>query len=764
MRLLDTTTGEFHWVNNPREVRYAALSHVWSKQESDGENYVPEQTYQEVLKIQRSAKAKDEVPLTRLSEKIRMACEIARTHGFEYIWIDSCCIDQSSSAELSEAINSMYEWYSCSNLCYAYLKDVTVKEEPGAHHADFPRSEWFRRGWTLQELIAPQNVLFLSDDWNDIGTKHSLAATIANVTKIDIEVLKHDKTPAAVPVAERMAWASSRVTTKEEDKAYCLVGLFGANITPMYGEGQNAFRRLQEAILRHEPDQSIFVWGSCIPASLLSHLSTDCKFDPRTPTSYLLAPSPNSYQASQRRTPDRPTITTPRFISTIPRTELAYKLRLPSLDHPHYTITSSGIRTKLPILRYQYQHATGNTIVYLLAILACADGDGSLLALLLHPVERQDSGMQHDSAQTATPIPDSVMFVGAPAVGEVATGTCCRLVALPNQTLHDCMSNSTIEEKEVYIKHCPDLFMREDYRGTSRAGIALVYDIDESPFEVKLSQWSQHILTTRQGYFVDTQHKGGSQRHYDIELKKGHDYILVTFERCLVCTTDVPIFSSGSSSKPQWPFRVVVKERLNSDTTGADCNLEHIDKWKIQNGIASTSFKLRQRSDGQVRYLRISLSLRKPPAAGEGRVYHGYQHIMDIELLMHPPPRSETSSRTVDRVQSETRTVTLPHRPDYPNITQTVPFDYMPSPISSIDGPQSFPFADSGRPQPTTNLPPMNGWQQQYQIGPEYGGGPVRHDTLHVRGRSTLPAPRHTSSQLRTGECLITLYDPSSSR
>ncbi|TFK90614.1 HET-domain-containing protein, partial [Polyporus arcularius HHB13444] len=260
MRLLNTTTGRFVIVIDPRSVRYAILSHVWARPE-DGPGYKPEQTYQEVLRRIAQA-APDGDVLSKLSEKIRKACEIARMHGFEFIWIDTCCIDQTSSAEVSEAINSMFEWYSCSNVCYAYLDTV----EPGDHARHkvslFRRSRWFKRGWTLQELIAPQNVLFLSKAWTLIGTKYSLAHIIEEETEIDAEVLRHNHMPSEIPVAQRMGWASKRNTTKLEDAAYCLVGIFSVNLTPIYGEGlRSAFIRLQKAILDSTPDQSIFVWG-----------------------------------------------------------------------------------------------------------------------------------------------------------------------------------------------------------------------------------------------------------------------------------------------------------------------------------------------------------------------------------------------------------------------------------------------------------------------------------------------------------------------
>ena len=91
-----------------------------------------------------------------LSKKILEACRVAREAGYELLWIDSCCINKDSSSELSEAINSMYRWYGLSRVCYAYLAGVAPGEDPSREWSAFRRSRWFRRGWTLQELIAPE--------------------------------------------------------------------------------------------------------------------------------------------------------------------------------------------------------------------------------------------------------------------------------------------------------------------------------------------------------------------------------------------------------------------------------------------------------------------------------------------------------------------------------------------------------------------------------------------------------------------------------
>ncbi|KAI0649805.1 heterokaryon incompatibility protein-domain-containing protein [Trametes meyenii] len=247
MRLLDTESGQFHTVDSHFDVPYVILSHTWDPE--------GEQSFQDNILATKSILSDP-----RLAAKIRRSCMIAREAGYRYVWIDSCCIDKTSSSELSEAINSMFVWYRHSSLCFAFLGYVCEEEDPNAEGSEFRRSRWFTRGWTLQELLAPLVVLFLNKEWKLIGTKGTLAGTISQVTRIPGEVLRHLKDMRASSVAQRMSWAALRVTTREEDEAYCVMGIFGVNMPTLYGEGRYAFVRLQEAILKLELDQSIFAW------------------------------------------------------------------------------------------------------------------------------------------------------------------------------------------------------------------------------------------------------------------------------------------------------------------------------------------------------------------------------------------------------------------------------------------------------------------------------------------------------------------------
>ena len=194
--------------------------------------------------------------------KLRGAAQQALTDGYEFIWIDTCCIDKSSSAELSEAINSMWTWYSKSTICYAYLQDVPGGPDGVVTERDskFAQSQWWARGWTLQELLAPLDVVFFTETWDPIGEKKSLSNAIVSITGIGMDVLTHARRLESVSIARRMSWASKRRTTRVEDLAYSLMGIFSVNMPLLYGEGERAFLRLQQEIMKDSDDESIFAW------------------------------------------------------------------------------------------------------------------------------------------------------------------------------------------------------------------------------------------------------------------------------------------------------------------------------------------------------------------------------------------------------------------------------------------------------------------------------------------------------------------------
>jgi hypothetical protein len=191
--------------------------------------------------------------------KLQFCSKQAENDGLHFFWVDSCCIDKSSSAELSEAINSMYRWHRGAKKCYVYLTDVGKDDTDLINSSAqlppksaFRTSRWFTRGWTLQELLAPLSVEFFSQDGERLGDKKSLESLIHDITGIATQALGGDSL-SRFSVDERMSWVTKRETTLEEDKAYSLLGIFDIHMPLIYGEGeQNAFFRLKEEIKKRQ--------------------------------------------------------------------------------------------------------------------------------------------------------------------------------------------------------------------------------------------------------------------------------------------------------------------------------------------------------------------------------------------------------------------------------------------------------------------------------------------------------------------------------
>ena len=252
MRLINTTSLQFEEFFDSNIPKYAILSHRWGEKE---------------ITFQKLEEGKDlEGPGY---EKITRSCSLAKDRGLDWVWIDTCCIDKKSSAELSEAINSMYRWYAQAQECYAYLSDVRwVQSEDGSwedSRQKFRNSAWFTRGWTLQELLAPLEVTFFDRQWEIISSynrgisygQDTLEELISAATGINPQYLT---SPEDANVATKMSWASKRETSRAEDMAYCLLGLFDVNMPLLYGEGRKAFLRLQLEIIKMSDDESIFAW------------------------------------------------------------------------------------------------------------------------------------------------------------------------------------------------------------------------------------------------------------------------------------------------------------------------------------------------------------------------------------------------------------------------------------------------------------------------------------------------------------------------
>lgn len=310
MWLLDTKTLELHEFIGSTVPPYAILSHVWGADEV---------SFTEMKK----AKHRDAAKKKSGFSKIEGICTQAVRDGYQWAWVDSCCIDKRSSAELSEAINSMFAWYRRSRRCYVYLADVG--HAAGAtHDVEFKCSRWLRRGWTLQELLAPVDTVFFAQDWTPIGqtkrhkmrhmpsglgrlgksnmfgniasndqfvddyyiddhfTYPDITTTLAEITGIPTEILTGEESIFSTCIAQRMYWASRRETTRPEDGAYSLMGMFDISMPILYGEGlQKAFTRLQHEILSKSDDHTIFAW-----------------YRPSVTTYNLLAESPDDFRNS----------------------------------------------------------------------------------------------------------------------------------------------------------------------------------------------------------------------------------------------------------------------------------------------------------------------------------------------------------------------------------------------------------------------------------------------------------------------------------
>lgn len=328
MRLINTTTFKLRdsFTDRPE---YAILSHTWQKE--------GEITLRELEQNLGQSREKEKAGWN----KIRRVCEIARDADHNWVWIDTCCIDKTSTAELSEAINSMYRWYGNAARCYVYLSDVTgYKHSTGFVGTFVDKPVWFTRGWTLQELIAPSDIIFLSQTWSILGTKVSLRRDLASITGIDIKVLEKPKSLFDASIAQRMCWASDRETTRDEDIAYCLMGIFDVNMPLLYGEGsRKAFVRLQEEIIRDSEDESLFAWQHprSWDGNRIANLAEN---------EGMFATHPCMFQGSSSFAPDR-------------------RIRAP------YKTTNRGLAIEMPITTAT-EHAQGEPSS-LIGILSCHD-------------------------------------------------------------------------------------------------------------------------------------------------------------------------------------------------------------------------------------------------------------------------------------------------------------------------------------------------------------------------------------------------------
>jgi len=240
-------------------LKYAVLSHRWLDR--------GEPTFYDILKSFRPYGY----------DKLVKFCEKASEYGCRLAWSDTCCINKDSSTELEEAIRTMFKWYRDAHICIAFLADTTSVD-------DLHEDVWFTRGWTLQELLAPQRMKFYGRDWkpltSDVNDKENmeLMPALSRATRIPLDDLRHFQ-PGTTNVHQKMMWASTRTTTRIEDVAYSLIGIFDVTMMIAYGEGKRAFYRLMEAIVHKCDEWQIFAWAG--PSS------SDSAAFPDSPRGYL---------------------------------------------------------------------------------------------------------------------------------------------------------------------------------------------------------------------------------------------------------------------------------------------------------------------------------------------------------------------------------------------------------------------------------------------------------------------------------------------
>ncbi|KAI1263838.1 heterokaryon incompatibility protein-domain-containing protein [Xylariaceae sp. FL1019] len=298
MWLINTSTLELEeFINHPKR-QYVIFSHTWGECETSFRAW----------KKRRDVQSPGYV-------KVKKFVNIAHESGYRYAWADTYCINKESSAELSEAINSMFKYYEDAAECYVFLSDLpTVAEidDDGNSYNQrrkaFLKSRWFTRGWTLQELLAPSAITFFDRGWDTWGSKDTLTADIASAAGVPPKVLDKSLSIQSYPIACRMSWASRRVTIRPEDIAYCLLGIFDIHMPLLYGEGDRAFIRLQEEICKRTNDKSLFAWSMAEPSIQYSGL---------------LSPSPSNF----------------RDFLSVGKTNISVRV-----DEDEFTITNKGIR------------------------------------------------------------------------------------------------------------------------------------------------------------------------------------------------------------------------------------------------------------------------------------------------------------------------------------------------------------------------------------------------------------------------------------
>ncbi|KAI0699872.1 hypothetical protein C8T65DRAFT_658834 [Cerioporus squamosus] len=458
----------------------------------------------------------------------------------------------------------MYNWYLNAKVCYVFLDDVDHLDDPATRGSQFRRSRWFRRGWTLQELIAPRVVVFLSKEWRIIGTKAMLASVIEEVTGIDQAILTHERPLDTVSIAKRISWASRRRTTREEDEAYSLMGILGVNLPTIYGEGRLAFIRLQEEVLKQTSDQTLFSWGP----SLRDNVELEDDF-PEEPAYFweqpeeavweelymrnLFALSPRDFSSAGR-------------VTSLSRHAFSERLQL-SCPLPEYTMTAHGIQEQ--------------------------SSSEYFVGAFLPPSMTSDVG-------------------GEMYLGELYF----RTTHLSPQFI--AIHRKSLQLQEVYIPHRPSRERAQALQGYTGVYATLTRWPGAFKFEVHLTGWCKSLLEA-QGFCVslssaDEEWTMGLGGKRGFHISRGDRGFSIHLDACccergggqrwlraMVSSDTEAEESRAIPSSSETPRRAFVIRHLPDHS-------HHVCSWSFAAGIASRQFPL-QFDDGTSWTIQLTLGL-----------------------------------------------------------------------------------------------------------------------------------------------------------
>ena len=233
-----------------RFYRYVMLSHKWQPNEP---------TFQMVENISIYA-----LPASPANNKVRRFCELVRSLDFQWAWSDTCCVNQLDKGVQQESLVAMFRWYRGSALTVVHLFGVWSESQVTGC---LWRSIWNTRGWTYQEYLASEVVKFYTEDWKpylglDIFNHKESPIILSEMERAMNFATKELATlqPGLDMAREKLYLASMRQTTRDEDIAYCLFGIFNVALPIIYGEGNHAVGRLLEYVLTRSGNVTLLAW------------------------------------------------------------------------------------------------------------------------------------------------------------------------------------------------------------------------------------------------------------------------------------------------------------------------------------------------------------------------------------------------------------------------------------------------------------------------------------------------------------------------